>query len=148
METDMHPLMHSQKQDKHPVKAAMYRARMAKLRQEFITDSVVVKIPAMASFQLRYTLEAYYGGRWRMIRALIWEGIYLGWHSFNTTWKLWITDRMGWTKLYDLPGSTKKMPMRMRHGRKCSGSPNCNNMNCIEDSLPRWFKWLTRWDKI
>ncbi len=35
-----------------------------------------------------------------------------------------------------------------RHGRKCDGEcQNPEKMDCITDSIPGWFKWLTRWHK-
>jgi hypothetical protein len=58
---------------------------------------------------------------------------------------IWISDRAGWTKLYHIPTTDELLEHWQRHGRKCSGSPNCDNWNCISDSLPKWFKRLTVW---
>lgn len=89
----------------------------------------------------------YYGGSVRAAFRLLYLSFYLWanslWHGFL----LWVTDRMGWTKLYDHPESTPDNPFRIRHGRYCSGSPNCNNWECIAQGIPKWFRWLTRWDK-
>jgi hypothetical protein len=59
---------------------------------------------------------------------------------------MWICDRMGWTRLYWISDTYEIPGHHERHGRKCSGSPNCNNPFCISEGVPRWFRRLTFWD--
>jgi hypothetical protein len=92
-------------------------------------------------------LKAYYGNAPRALWAVARHDFYLWRHGIWNSCLIWLTDWMGWTKLYHFPACPGWKEHWMRHGRKCSGSPNCQNMHCIEDSLPRWFKWITRWEK-
>ena len=78
---------------------------------------------------------------------MIWLAVRLNARTAYHRTLMWVCDRVGWTKLYHMPETDTMRAFTMRHGRKCSGSPNCDNMNCIGDSVPRWFKWLTRWGK-
>lgn len=109
-------------------------------------DSIFHKIPGMMAFQMKVCLEKYYGGRWQLILALIKEGWYLTWRGWLSSFIWWFSDRMGWTKVYSYPQTERMHAHQRRHGCKCSGSPNCKNDNCIDDSLPKWFRKLT--DKI
>ena len=96
----------------------------------------------MAAFAMWPALKAYYGSAPRALWALFRQEIYLWRHSVNGRFCIWFSDRMGWTKLYHFPESPGWREHWRRHGKKCSGSPNCQNDNCIEDSQPRWFRWL------
>lgn len=134
---------------KRPIEASKYNLRMKRIEAHFKSNSPMMKIPPIAVSEMKMAISAFYGGRWR---ALYWwtrEELFLLRCDITARIIIGFCDLMGWTKLYDLPGSTKEMPVKMRHGRKCFGSPNCENMNCIEDSLPRWFKQLTKsfWTK-
>lgn len=90
--------------------------------------------------------KAYYGGA---IRAL-WK---LGTEELGSWWRLqvvitiwiWISDTAGWTKVYHYQATDEMIAHSERHGRKCSGSPNCDDPDCISRSLPGWFKKLTGW---
>jgi len=92
--------------------------------------------------EMRLALYTYHGGRmragWRILKAALQEE----WLERKSRLACWITDRVGWSKIYDIPETVDYIAHKERHGRKCSGSPNCSNMNCIPDSCPRWFRWL------
>ena len=106
------------------------------------------KITPIIVSEFEQAVEAYYGGYWATARHALWKAVYMTWGDLSSTLRIRICDRMGWTKLYYYSETEKMIGHWQRHGRKCSGSPNCNNMSCIQDSVPRWFKWLTRWEDL
>jgi hypothetical protein len=105
-------------------------------------------IPAMFVWGSWLAISCYHGGCWKALffiaRHEIHSAIVLRWHTFL----IWICDRAGWSKIYEYPETETMLAHLQRHGRKCSGSPNCSDMDCIGRSIPRWFKVITRWDKI
>lgn len=105
-------------------------------------------IPAIVNSECRMVTHAYYGGRWWALWYMFKEACYLGTHGAYHSFLLWICDTAGWSKVYDIPQTKDFIAHQQRHGKKCSGSPNCNNMNCIDESIPRWFRTITGWDKI
>ena len=107
----------------------------------------MMQIPAIAAAECQMLLESYHGGKWRVIRYLFREWLYLRSNSVLWNARLWISDAVGWTKIYDVPETADCIAHQQRHGRKCSGSPNCDDLHCIDRSIPKWFRRLTRWDK-
>ena len=83
-----------------------------------------------------------------MIFHLLKKQSHMSLFMFFNRCKIQFCDWMGWTRVYDYPETKSMIAHSERHGRKCSGSPNCSNMNCINDSIPKWFKVLTRWDSL
>lgn len=100
----------------------------------------------MIMLECKMLMESYYGGRWRFAWRLLYEAAYITFHDIIACVRIKICDWMGWTKLYYYPQTDEMLGHWQRHGRKCSGSPNCANMNCIEEGVPKWFRWITRWD--
>lgn len=99
-------------------------------------------IPQILTSECSLVLEAYYGGPiragWHMIKWGIIHSITRGY------WNLLLAmcDKIGWTRLQQIPGTEHFE----RHGGKCKYH-NCQDMECITNSLPRWFKFVTRWHK-
>lgn len=133
------------KRDPRPIQRQKFNDRIARISEHCRSNSPMMKIPAIAVMEMKLALHAYYGGPWKMLYWLFREQFFLWRNDMYGAVIIAICDFMGWTKLYNLPGSTPERPMMMRHGRKCSGSPNCNDMDCIERSLPRWFFFITKW---
>lgn len=90
--------------------------------------------------------RAYYGGSIRALWKLGAEDLKSWWRMrvVISTW-IWISDLVGWTKVYHYHETEEMLAHQERHGYKCSGSPNCNDPDCISRSLPPWFKKLTGW---
>lgn len=101
-------------------------------------------LPAMFMMECYGAIRAYHGGAFPAWWAMTWHFAYLGFASMAGASEVWLWDKMGWTKLYHSPGTKTHREYWHRHGWKCSGSPNCNNLDCIEDSLPGWYRFLTR----
>ncbi len=132
---------------KYPKYPEQFAHRLARIREHCLKRSPMLRIAPIAVSECEQVLEAYYGGTWGAARAALWKAIYLGWGNVSSRTRMWICDRMGWTKIYWVPPTAEMRGYHHRHGRNCSGSPNCNNMDCIRESIPKWFRWLTRWDK-
>lgn len=101
----------------------------------------MLQIPPIANMQCQLVVESYYGGKWGAARELFKQALH---QSISERWLgflIWFSDRMGWTKLYDMPETTTHHGYQMRHGRKCHGSPNCAH-DCISESQPKWFRRL------
>lgn len=118
--------------------------RVARIIQHCKTDSPMMKIPPIAASEMRWALKAYYGGPVKMSLAVISESFHMWRMDINGRFCMWFCDKMGWTKLYEMPETATHHKYWQRHGRNCSGSPNCNNMNCIDEGMPSWFRWLYR----
>lgn len=120
-----------------------------KERVDSIGKHINMKLPDIfIEMELRLALIAYHGSVprlcWYMLRE--WFEYWAGWHLQSVA--MWISDTVGWTKLYDVPETTEYRAHKIRHGYKCHGSPNCHNDHCISDCLPKWFKWITRHPEI
>lgn len=131
---------------KRPADPVGFDKGRARIRKDARANDLMFRIDGMLMFSLEWMQECYYGGRWATVWALFRKAIYYSWHERVGGLRIWICDRAGWTKIYEVPETATHYGHRQRHGRKCSGSPNCNNMNCIEESVPRWFRWITRWE--
>jgi hypothetical protein len=92
--------------------------------------------------EMRLALYVYHGGRIRAALKVLRSAVQDTYLERKSLLAMWIADRMGWTKIYDIPETKDFIAHQQRHGRKCSGSPNCNNHRCIPESCPRWFRWL------
>ncbi|MDE2096149.1 MAG: hypothetical protein KGL39_02815 [Patescibacteria group bacterium] len=133
---------------KYPKQPERFKRRSEELIERVSSPStrIMFKIPPIAVLQYEMLLEAYHGGPVRAGLAFIRKGVAEAVRDARWSILLKITDSVGWTKLHHMPETETHHEYWHRHGRKCHGSPNCNDFNCIEKSLPRWFKWLTRWD--
>jgi hypothetical protein len=103
---------------------------------------VCARIPWILVLECKCTLQAYYGSGFKVAMVMLWEWIYLGAHSKYWGLVLWISDHVGWTQLRPIPGT----PYFHRHGGRCQYL-NCNDDDCINKSLPVWYRKITRWDK-
>lgn len=130
---------------KKPVHAGLFLRRLGRMREHAKSDSVMWRIPPVVMLEVRCLQNAYWGGPWRVVWALFKENLWLSAQSFRLGLGLTIADWLGWTKLYWNPETSEITGHYRRHGRKCSGSPNCHNENCIDESVPRWFRRLFGW---
>lgn len=114
-----------------------------------LAKNIQIKAPTpLLEIELRLALATYHGNTLRVCWFM-----FKDWLLFTLDMKInvvamWISDRVGWTKVYDVPETETMRSYKMRHGYKCHGSPNCNNDHCISDCLPKWFKWITRHPEI
>ncbi len=131
----------------NPESFAMRSNRLRNLARRSDTE-YPFRIPPILTSECWLIVEAYYGGKWPAVRAMAWAATRLSVWSFFNHLRIRTCDMMGWTKLYDMPAAPNMKSYQMRHGRRCSGSPNCNNHLCIEESVPGWFKWITRWEEL
>jgi hypothetical protein len=136
------------KAKKYPKFPEHFSRRVERIRQHVKDDTAMFGIAPLVVSEFEQAIEAYYGGYWGAARNALRKAIYITWGNWTSRIRIGICDRMGWTKLYYYNETDTMLGHWQRHGRKCSGSPNCNNMNCINDSVPRWFKWLTRWEEL
>jgi hypothetical protein len=123
-----------------PVRLAQYEYRMQQLKRNVKAGSVMMDVAPIAVSQLRLVLEAYYGGPRRMVVALLKQALWVWWDGLVSRALLWISDGMGWTKVYEVPETKDYVAHQRRHGRQCSGSPNCRNLNCVLDGMPGWYR--------
>jgi hypothetical protein len=128
-----------------PAQPELYQLRLERIINHAKLESPMVRIPPIAVSEFSMVISAYYGGRGKAARYLLFEAMRLWCSDKRWSFLIWLTDRFGWTKVYHIPATPEYREHSERHGRKCSGSPNCSNMNCIDDSIPSWFKWLVRW---
>lgn len=112
-------------------------ARMKELRGQFL-------IPAICAYESATNLKAYYGSYWRAGWTLIWRYcIIMGLHDRYWSLVFWCCDWWGWTVVRPFDPLCPRW--KSRHGGRCD-KMNCADVYCIEKSVPRWFRWLTRWD--
>ena len=133
---------------KYPVNHKLFTPRANRLMARATENRQLFQIPPLLKSECQMIVESYYGSKWAMVWALFKETLWL------LCWSAWghlrirFCDFMGWTKLYDVPATSRMHGYQMRHGRRCSGSPNCNNHRCIEESVPGWYRWITRWEEL
>lgn len=127
-----------------PVRPDRFNHWLKKMHCSVKDNSPMMRIPGIVMFQVETLQTHYYGSYAKAGLALLRKAFYLWWNDKLTHCFLWISDSMGWTKVYDIPETPEYVAHQQRHGRKCSGSPNCQNDQCIDDSLPKWFRWLWR----
>lgn len=132
---------------KKPVMKESFERQLGRIRSHCKSESPMMKIAPIARMEMIIALSYYHGGRGRLALALLREWFVLARSHYCCAITMFVCDRMGWTKVYHYPETDSMIAHSQRHGRKCSGSPNCSNANCIDDSVPRWFKILSRWDK-
>ena len=130
---------------KYPARPEQFKMRTDRMINDCKRGALLFKIPPICAFECKMLLESYYGGAWRMLWVIFKESVYLAFRGYLVRLRIRFCDWMGWTKIYDVPETATMRAYKMRHGRKCSGSPNCNNHRCIDDSVPMWFKRLTFW---
>lgn len=107
---------------------------------------VHANVPFLLVLEYWSGVRAYYGSSRRALSALARYEFWKWWHHVIGRIHLIITDGVGWTKVYFYPETDTMPAYHLRHGWKCSGSPNCDDLDCISRSIPRWFKRLTRWE--
>ena len=118
--------------------------RFAKRSEKMQHLGTQAKIPILLVINCRLVLKDYYGSDFKVAMRILWEWFYLGSHSLYWSVLIWISDRVGWTKLRHIPDNPVTVEHWERHGYKCDHL-NCQDDQCIDKSLPRWFKWVTRW---
>lgn len=132
-------------QKKFPRQPERFNNRLERMRAHAKSDSVMWKIPAVVMLEVRCLQRAYWGGEWHTVWALFYEALWNTWQDFKCNLRIRICDWVGWTKIYWYPETERMIGYHRRHGAKCSGSPNCHNDHCIEDSVPKWYRKLTGW---
>lgn len=140
---------------KRPVHAEKFNNRIERIVKECKEDSMLMKIPPMAVMEMKMAISSYYGGDRRAIFAWAREAFYLWRLSTYHCLLLKITDGIGWTKLWHIQPTNQWIEHWRRHGCKCAcvnkdfpePTENCEG-DCIDESIPRWFKFITRWDTI
>jgi hypothetical protein len=126
-----------------PRQPERFAVRIARIVEHAKSDSAMFRIPPIATLECRMVVEAYYGGRWRTVRALAREAAWFTWNDVVGATILWVCDTVGWTIIHHIPETADYRAHTERHGRRCSGSPNCNDVRCIKRSLPKWFRAAT-----
>lgn len=127
-------MIDSDKKRRRPVRAEAFKIRM----ERFKTKSVFI-IPAIFASECSMVLEAYFGGPIRAGLHLIYWGVRSSIARQRARFLWAISDRVGWTRLQQIPDT----PCFERHGGQCKYH-NCMDSNCIDKSVPKWFRWLTR----
>jgi len=130
---------------KFPRQPERFENRLERMWAHAKSDSVMWRIPPVVMLEVRCLERAYFGGQWRTVWELFKEALHDTIESWGNRLRIKICDWMGWTKLYYFAETASMLGHWQRHGFKCSGSPNCFNDQCITDSVPKWFRWITRW---
>ncbi len=130
---------------KYPVNAQAYERWRLRIIDQSETAQSMHNIPALMAMECWCLVKAYYGSTSRALWTLGKNALHLwawGWYGSIL---IKISDRAGWTKMYHYNETEEMFAHDERHGRLCSGSPNCADMDCISRSIPKWFKRITRW---
>lgn len=134
----------------YPVLLAHWNTRIDRWRSRG-PKHVFWNIAPGVEWEARLLLVAYHGGTRQAAWALFkfWISVEV-WQHYTSCARLLISDWMGWTKLHHYPEDDKYHARTERHGRYCEGYPYSEHpdVDCISQGVPRWFRWLTRWDKI
>lgn len=117
--------------------------RLERIRDHCKQDSPMMKIAPIAASECLLVVHAYYGGPWRTICHLIRMQAFLGYHGLRASLIWNFCDFVGWTKVVHNPENEFTIEHWRRHGKQCSGSPNCQDHDCCTRSIPKWYKRLT-----
>lgn len=128
-----------------PRQPARFKARV-KMLVDHAKTPVMFSIPPIVAGECELVAVAYHGGRLRTAVHLVREALCFGWRDLK--WKLVLrtTDAVGWTKMYHFPETASVYEHWMRHGRQCSGSPNCQDHDCVKRGVPAWFRFAVNWE--
>lgn len=122
---------------KYPRHPEMMKRRMERMKP-FL--GIMARVPAILVLESKMTLKAYYGSYFRAGLILIWESIYLGSKGLYWGWVYEFCDFVGWTQLRKCHPDSKHL---IRHGGNCTYY-NCSDPDCVDKSIPVWFRKLTR----
>lgn len=116
------------------------KAKFDDMRKKITSPSLIHGIDALFEMQCELVVCAYHGGYVRAGIALACHGVKMGVFRayFSAVYRL--CDYVGWTQLRqipDIPGAFT------RHGGKCD-KWNCDNIDCVQDGIPTWFKKVAR----
>lgn len=129
-----------------PARPKTYKIRLERIRGHFVNSGGIgSRITPLMMMELELLQQAYYGSQLKAGRHLLWAGIKDLIFSKACKLRIKVCDWMGWTKVYHYHETELMRAHSQRHGRKCSGSPNCQNDRCIDDSVPKWYKKITGW---
>ncbi len=140
---------------KLPARPELFKARCERIIEHCREkNAYLMQIPPMANLECQMVVEAYYGSKFKAAKAILRQAIAYRWQGLKTGMTMWICDRMGWTKVWHIPKSEQWKEHWRRHGWKCpciwevppNPTGHCD-LNCIEDSIPNWFKRLFRQEK-
>lgn len=125
---------------KYPANKKAYTYRINRLTENARDNGFLWRIPPITVMECRMVVYAYYGSRRRALWVMAREDFWLWRRQVVGRSIMWFCDFVGWTKVYDVPETPLMRAHKQRHGRHCSGSPNCNNMNCVDEGCPKWFR--------
>lgn len=128
--------MNAPKRPKHP---EMFKSRVDRILD--LQKNPALRIPPIFVLECKLVLKAYYGSYFKAALNLLFEWVYLESHSYYWACVYKFCDWVGWTYLRPIYPDNPKM--KQRHGHQCTYM-NCRDMKCIDNGIPRWFKWLTR----
>ena len=128
---------------KYPARPEQFRMRVQRV-ENYARKGHLRIIPAVTSLECELILKAYYGGTWRMLIAIAKKDLWLWQNGLKAHFLYWISDRIGWTKITDVPETEDFIAHQRRHGRTCHASPNCEG-GCIERDQPKWFRRIIDW---
>lgn len=120
-----------------PVRMKRQAGRFSKMHP------LMAGVPGILVFECKVTLKAYYGSYLRAGLVLILDWAWMKLHGMYWGAVFRFCDWVGWTKL--VPVSPDNPNVKWRHGGQCQYL-NCSDMNCLERSVPRWFRKITGWD--
>lgn len=126
-----------------PVDQERWDKVQANLRRYTIVHCVV---PYMLMLEYWSGVRACYGTNRKALVSIARYSLRRSWNCALTRAVLIVTDGIGWTKVYFYPETDAMPAYHRRHGWRCSGSPNCDDEDCINRAIPPWFKRLTRWE--
>ena len=124
-----------------PIQKERFENRAARIKSHLNRS---FKIDFILACEARLLVEAYYGGPFRMLWALFKHYVREHVDSFIISAFYWISDRMGWTVIVDVPQTDEYIAHQRRHGIKCHMSPNCEG-GCIDRNQPKWFRKFINW---
>ena len=129
---------------KKPVHRELFEYRAERMRKQ---HPMMFKIAPIFNSECEMVVIAYHGSRLRAGLSLIKEYFRLGFSQRYFHLVFWFCDFIGWTKLVDIPETQTHHAYKMRHAKKCHGSPNCSQ-DCINSAVPKWFRKITRTDDL
>lgn len=126
-----------------PVHEERYKSRRDRIVEHCKTDSPMSSIPPIFVAECLLLAEAFYGGVWPMVYAVLTKWWYITWRGWVLGLSIWLTVRFGWTKWQHHPQTSDYKEYTQIHAKGCS--PNCRNFGCHTKAVPSWFKSLFRW---
>jgi hypothetical protein len=115
---------------------------------DFIADDHPFRrIPPIIALKCETILSAYHGSTMKAAIAMLLKELRHKKESALARARMWVAEKMGWVICRHHPETSESYEHYAYHGKHCSYL-NCDDMDCVDRSIPKWFKVLSGWKDL